>query len=181
MWWNYFGLRHGKGDISTFVWSHAMNFLFYRIHSIFFSICNDLKWWILICCHFMFFLGEWDGARAVVKWRLRAEQIMNLGWQLQNARHVVDFLTKHLSSRISSSFAQSTTKDISCYFWHMGENDVHRSNLYDCKTLPGSSKLHSVRGFSRIDPTQLMIQQVLYFCNAYIDSQWNKSENKSHI
>jgi hypothetical protein len=106
----------------------------------------------------MFFLGEWDGMGAVVKRALRAEQIKNPGRQLQNARHVVDFLTKHLSSRIPSSFAQSTTKDISRYFWHVGENDVHKSNLYNYKTLPGSSKLHLVRGFSHIDPTQLMIR-----------------------
>jgi hypothetical protein len=40
----------------------------------------------------------------------------------------------------------------------VGENDVHKSNLYNYKTLPGSSKLHLVRGFSHIDPTQLMIR-----------------------
>jgi hypothetical protein len=129
----------------------------------------------------MFSPGEWDGAGAVVKRALRAEQIRNPGRQLQNARHVVDFLTEHLSSRVPSSYAQSTTKDISRCFWHVGENDVLRSNLYNCRTLPGSSKLHSVCGFSRIDPTQLMIRQLLCFCNACIDSEWDNCENKAHV
>jgi hypothetical protein len=94
---------------------------------------------------------------AVVIQAFKAEQIRNPGRQLQNGRHVVDFLIEHLSSRVPSSYVQSTTKDISHYFWHVGENDVYKNNLYNCKTLPGSSKLHSVCGFSRIDPIQLMI------------------------
>ena len=40
--------------------------------------------------------GEWDGAGAVIKNKLRQEQIRNLGRRLQNAATVVDFLREAL-------------------------------------------------------------------------------------
>lgn len=83
--------------------------------------------------------GEWDGAGAVVKRALAAEQIENPLRPLRNAVEVVDFLEEKYIERVPSSYARATTPPLSRVFWLIGDIAIdHADNSIKCHTLPGS-------------------------------------------
>jgi hypothetical protein len=123
--------------------------------------------------------GEWDGAGAVVKRALRAEQIQNPLQPLQNVAQVVEFLEEEYTERI---YEQSMTPPLSRVFWHIGEKEVdHHEKSVKCNTLPGSKSLYSIMGFSMSDPTLLRTRALSCFCVPCIDGQWADCENPSHV
>ena len=63
------------------------------------DVCFDL-----MCAFGYVFLGEWDGVGAVVKSRLRQEQIQNSTRRLQNAEDVARFLEDSFSDRAATSY-----------------------------------------------------------------------------
>ena len=126
--------------------------------------------------------GEWDGAGAVAKRALRAEQIRNPLRPLQNAEHVVQYLKENYSERVASTYAQSKTNPISRVFWNIGEFEVdHRDTSLKCRTLPGSKSLYSIMGFSMTDPTLIRTRELSCFCIPCIDGLWTDCENSSHV
>jgi hypothetical protein len=126
--------------------------------------------------------GEWDGAGAMVKRALRAEQIQNPLQPLQNAVLVVEFLEEKYTKRVASSYQQSTTPPLSRVFWHIGEKEVdHHDKNVKCNTLPGSKNLYSIMGFSMSDPTLLQTRALSCFCVPFINGQWGGCENPSHV
>jgi hypothetical protein len=48
--------------------------------------------------------GEWDGAGAVVKSKLRQEQLRNTDQRLQNSADIVNFLQEVLTTQATSSY-----------------------------------------------------------------------------
>lgn len=126
--------------------------------------------------------GEWDGAGAVVKRALRAEQIQNPSRPLQNADQVVEFLKENYSTRVASSYNQCRSNFISRVFWNIGEFEVdHRDSNIKCRTLPGSKSLYSIMGFSMTDPTLIRTRELSCFCVPCVDGNWLSCENPSHV
>lgn len=126
--------------------------------------------------------GEWDGAGAVVKRALGAEQIQNPLRPLQNAAQVVQFLEEKYTERVVSSYAQSKTTPLSRVFWHIGEKEVnHEDNSVKCNTIPGSKSLYSIMGFSMTDPTLLKTRALSCFCIPCVDGDWADCERTSHV
>ena len=126
--------------------------------------------------------GEWDGAGAVVKRALAAEQIENPLRPLRNAAKVVDFLEEKYTERVPSSYAQATTPPLSHVFWLIGDTAVdYADNSIKCHTLPGSKSLYSVSGFSITDPTLLRTHELSCFCIPCIDGDWTHYENSAHV
>ena len=126
-----------------------------------------------LCC-----AGEWDGAGAVLKSRLRAEQRTNPDRQLQSARDVVDFLKETLSVRVPSSYKKEKAY-IRRKFWNI--EAVDRSNPHTCNTIPGSRQLHSIFAFSAADPTKLMVRELSCFCASCMCEDWENCESQSHV
>lgn len=129
----------------------------------------------------MLLLGEWDGAGAVVKRAIRMHQIQHPEDEMANASHVVDFLKSRFSNRVASSYEQSKELPISREFWHIGIEDVDRSNEWDCRTIPGSSKFHSILGSSQTDPTLLLVRELSCFCAPCINLDWVNCEQQTHV
>lgn len=126
--------------------------------------------------------GEWDGAGAVVKRALTAEQIQNPSRPLQNAEQVVQFLEERHTERVTSSYKRTKTPSLSRVFWHIGEDEVdHGDKSIHCKTLPGSKSLYSIMGFSDTDPTLLRTRALSCFCIPCVDCDWANCENLSHV
>lgn len=126
--------------------------------------------------------GEWDGAGAVVKRALTAEQIMNPARPLQNAAQVVSFLDEKYSRRVASSYNKSRLTPISRVFWHIEDDKVnHEDRSIRCKTLPASKALYSIMGFSETDPTLLMTRALSCFCIPCVDGDWANCENATHV
>jgi hypothetical protein len=129
--------------------------------------------------------GEWDGAGAVVKRALSAEQIQNPLRPLANAAQVVDFLQEKYTERVQSSYKRTkmnTAPPLSRVFWHIGEKEVvHSDRSIRCNTLPGSKSLYSIMGFSEIDPTLLRTRALSCFCIPCVDGDWANCLNLSHV
>jgi hypothetical protein len=118
---------------------------------------------VTVCCFeghglVVFFVsGEWDGAGAVVKRALRKHQLQHPEDELANAEQCVQFLKSRFSHRVLSSYEQSKEVPIFREFWHIGVDDVDRSNSWACRTIPGSRQFHSIVGSSESDPTVLLV------------------------
>ena len=118
----------------------------------------------------------------VARRALLAEQIQNPLRPLQNIEHVVEFLRGNYSEHAPSSYMQSKTKPISRVFWNIGEFEVdHRNSSVKCHTLPRSSNLYSIMGFSILDPTLIRTCELSCFCIPYVNGDWNDCENLSHV
>ncbi len=70
---------------------------------------------------------------------------------------------------------------ISKYFWNVMPIDVDKSTPHLCDCIPSSQKLHSIFGFSSIDPTMLLVRSLTYFYALYIDQDWEKCKVMSHV
>lgn len=126
--------------------------------------------------------GEWDGAGAVVKRALAAEQIQNPLRPLQNAAQVVKFLEKKYTERVASSYAHAKTSPLSRVFWLIGNTEVdHNDKSIKCNTLPGLKSLYSIMGFSMADPTMLRTRELSCFCVPCIYGDWTECENLAHV
>ena len=131
----------------------------------------------------MLHVGEWDGAGAVVKTRLRNEQLRNPARMLQNAGNVVAFLEEELSGRIAMSHPRFGRDKIYRYFHHVAgvarqECDIQNS---DCEPIPGSRSFHSISSVSAADPTQLVVRNFSCFCAPCIAQDWDSCINKTHV
>ena len=94
--------------------------------------------------------GEHDGAGAIVKRMLTAEQLKPNGVKMQNSHDVVQWL-------------QSQLKDddvVPCSFVEVPLGAVDRKRKWGCNTFKGTRKTHSILGFSKIDNTQLLCQSL---------------------
>ena len=60
-------------------------------------------------------------------------------------------------------------------------NDVDRSNAYTCQTVKGTRNTHCVLGFSRKDPTQVLLRSLSCFCSYCVDECWDQCINGSHV
>jgi hypothetical protein len=113
--------------------------------------------------------SEWDGAGAVLKSKLRQEQIRNPWRRLQNAADVVDFLREALSTRVPSSYVTRNPDaprkpEIFREFWHVPVNATIRRKRWEAETIHGSSQFHSVCYVSSADPSKLMVRDLSCFC-----------------
>lgn len=122
--------------------------------------------------------GEWDGAGAVLKSRLRHEQRTNPTRQLQSASDVVYFLKETLSVRVPSSYRKEKC-EIKRQFWLI--DSVDRSNPHNCDTISGSRQLHSIFAISPADPTKLMVRELSCFCASCLVEDWETCESKGHV
>lgn len=125
--------------------------------------------------------GEWDGAGAVVKTRLRNEQLQNPDRPLQNASDVVAFLNETLANRVIMSSERCGRDEISRYFHDIARDSVPRHEPWDCDTVPGSRSLHSISSLSAADPTKLMVRHLSCYCSNCQVQNWESCENKSHV
>ncbi|MCO5599393.1 hypothetical protein L7F22_053495 [Adiantum nelumboides] len=114
--------------------------------------------------------GEHDGAGAVIKRALTAEQLDANGAKLQNAHDVVEWLTWKMANDGKQSL-----------FVEVKINDVDRSNAYTCQTVKGTRSTHCVLGFNRKDPIQILFQSLSCFCFFCVDECWDKCINLSHV
>jgi hypothetical protein len=126
-------------------------------------------------------VGEWDGAGAVVKRALRNEQLQHPERQMQNTTHCIEFLNSHFSSRVSNSYAKSTTDDCDRTFWHIDLEDINRDDPWGCNTLPGSRSLHSVMGNSIGDPTCFLVRELSCFYLYCVEKDWANFDRKTHV
>lgn len=108
-------------------------------------------------------------------------QIQHPEDEMANAQHGVNFLKSRFSNRVMSSYEQSKELPISREFWHIGIEDEDRSNEWDCRTIPGSSKFHSILGSSQTDPTLLLVRELSCFCAPCINLDWVNCEQQSHV
>ena len=67
------------------------------------------------------------------------------------------------------------------YFHYIGNDDVDRRNPHSCDRIPGSSKLHSVLGPDRYDPTKLLVRELSCFCGPCLEYNFNNCENKVYV
>jgi hypothetical protein len=56
-----------------------------------------------------------------------------------------------------------------------------RAGPWDCATVDGTQKLHSISSLSAADPTQLMVCQLSCFCSSYISEKWEMCLNLEHV
>ena len=129
------------------------------------------------------YIGEWDGAGAIVKTRLRNEQLRNLARMLQNASNVVAFLEETLSTGIAMSHPRFQRDEIYQYFHEVAavprdESDVLNS---DCEVLVGSRSFHLVSTISAADLAQLLVRYLSYFCGPYIGQDSDACMNQAHV
>jgi hypothetical protein len=129
-------------------------------------------------------VGEWNGTGTVVKRALRNEQLQHHDRQMQNTSHSVEFLNSYFSSRVSNSYARSTTDDCDRTFWHVDLEDVNKDYSWGCNTLfhwgsrsqhiapLGSRSLHSIMENSIGDPTCHLVRELSYFCLYCIEKDW---------
>lgn len=120
--------------------------------------------------------GEWDGAGAVVKRALRQHQIQHPEDELANAHQCVEFLKAKFSHRVIGSSDVRNEVPISRVFWHIGPEEVDRSNEWKCRTIPGSRQFHSIFGCSLTDSTLLMVRDLSCFCAPCINQEWVSCE-----
>ena len=114
--------------------------------------------------------GEHDGAGAVIKRALTAEQLDANGAKLQNAHDVVEWLTWKMADDGRQRL-----------FVEVKMNDVDRSNAYTCQTVKGTRNTHCVLGFSRKDPTQVLLRSLSCFCSYCVDECWDQCINVRHV
>ncbi len=81
--------------------------------------------------------GKWDGVGAVLKRKLRQEQLHNPKRRLQHAKKVVSFLDEVLSTQVPTSYTQNKP-NILRKFWHIAIDDIDRSNPFGCGIIPKS-------------------------------------------
>lgn len=124
--------------------------------------------------------GEWDGAGAVVKRALRTEQLHNPSRKLQDAKDVVEFLQESMSGLVQSSLQSKRTVSYR-HFYNIKPDDVDRTHVHGCDTIPGSRNLHSIHAVSPADPTLLMVRELSCYCAPCIDSDWQSCENASYV
>jgi hypothetical protein len=58
-------------------------------------------------------------------------------------------------------------------------DDVDRSNQHGCDSIPGSFKFHSIYSISIVDPTKLMVQDLVCFYPPWVMKQWEECHNRS--
>lgn len=99
--------------------------------------------------------GPHDGAGAVVKQVLRRVQIARV--KLDHANDVVAYLREYFN-REHAAYAAAKGQ-VKRVFREIKIDEVDCSRLYNCKTVPGSRKLHSICSVSSTDPTLLQIRE----------------------
>jgi hypothetical protein len=125
-------------------------------------------------------LGEWDGAGAVIKRKLRQEQLKNPARRLENAADVVSFLTETMTGR-QDQVSNRNRAHISRKFWLIEEDDVPRRKRWECNPIPGLSRFHFVMSVSATDPTQLMVRDLSCYCAPCLMTDWSECENRRHV
>jgi hypothetical protein len=60
-------------------------------------------------------------------------------------------------------------------------DDVDRSNLYGCDSIPRSSKFHSIYSIFVVDPTLLMAPDLACFCPPCVMEEWEACQNRFHV
>ena len=114
--------------------------------------------------------GKHDGAGAVIKRALTAEQLDVNGACLQNAHDVVEWLTWKMGEdgKVQQQFIEVKVKN------------VDQSKPYACETIKGTRKTHCILGFSKKDPTQVLFRSLSCFCSFCMDDEWDNCSALKH-
>ena len=114
--------------------------------------------------------GEHNGARAVIKRALTAEQLDVNGAKLQNAHDVVEWMT----------WKMGDDGKVQRQFVEVKVGNVDRSNSYACQTIKGTHKTHCILGFSKKDPTQVLFRSLSCFCSFCMEDKWDQCTSIKH-
>jgi hypothetical protein len=127
--------------------------------------------------------GEWDGAGAVVKTKLRNEQLKNPERQLQNASNMVAFLEETLSVRVHQNTTRKGRGHISRYFHEVAKDDlvITRTEPWDCATVDRTRNLNSISSLTAADPTQLLVRDLSCLCGSCLLQNWEQCLNNGHV
>jgi hypothetical protein len=77
------------------------------------------------------------------------------------------------------SLYRKEKSEIQRKFWLI--EGVDRSTTHSCETIPGSKSLHSIFGFSSVDPTKLMVRELSCSCASCMCEDWKNCEAGSHV
>jgi hypothetical protein len=164
--WQFFGTGHGKSkmcwNLTTYLSTAILKV--YALHLLINKTLRVLSLW----------LGEWDGAGAVIKTKLRNEQLRNPTLRLQNSGDVVAFLNEALSTRVPMLSRRASRGPIHRYFYNVPAAAVDRSNLCKCDTIPYSRSLHSISSVPAVDPTKLMVHFFSCSCGSCRCQMWDR-------
>ncbi|GAQ92554.1 hypothetical protein KFL_010490010 [Klebsormidium nitens] len=113
--------------------------------------------------------GEHDGMGALVKSALRKWQLLDGddAPRLTNAKEVVELLQARLKTAAPSSFpSRADQRAETARYFHLIEMDsVKDLPKLCCKTVPGTRKIHSLKGSSNPNnPTVLFHKELSCFC-----------------
>ncbi len=101
-----------------------------------------------------------NGVGTMIKRFLRREQLDVHGVKLPNAKEVVNFLRKHLSKRLETSFI-GVKRPLQRVFWLMKADDVWRnSSSFNYDPIKGTMKLHSICATNKKNPTTFMVKDL---------------------
>jgi hypothetical protein len=125
--------------------------------------------------------GPHDGVGACLKQMLRKEQLKVDGYKLQNARDVVSFLDSIQSSAGDSS-SVTMRKDVHRVYREIGKTEVDKmKRVFNCKTIPGSRSMHSVRSMSHSNPKLIECCDYSCFCIFCMFGEGTTCPNRSHV
>jgi hypothetical protein len=119
---------------------------------------------IIVLIKYLYCIDEWDGTGAVVKTRLRNEQLKNPKRYSQDANDVAEFLNETLSMRVIMSSRRLGREEIRQYFHNVPKEYIPRDEPWNCDTVQGSRSLHSISSILAIDPTMLMVRDLSCYC-----------------
>jgi len=113
--------------------------------------------------------GLHDGVNDVIKRFIQKEQLDANGAKLQNAKEVVQILHEHLSKRLQTSYS-SARRPLQKVFWLVKEEEVLKnSNTFNCDSIKGTMKLHSILVTNKNNLTTLMVKDLACFYTFYFD------------
>jgi hypothetical protein len=122
--------------------------------------------------------GPHDGAGACLKQSLRKEQVKPDAIKLHNAADVVAYLKD--SMNMPNAAYPKARRLVNRHFIEIGQNEVLRTDPLDCKTVPGSRSMHSIRSISRWNNTLLECRDFSCFCDHCLDGVPGVCPHKPH-
>jgi hypothetical protein len=123
--------------------------------------------------------GPHDGARACLKQSLRKEQLKPEAIKLHNAQDVVAFLKGAMN--MPNAAYPKAKRVVHQHFREIGENEVVRTNPLDCKTIPRSRSMHSIRSVSSSNNVLLECRDFSCFFDHCYNGVLGVCLNKSHV
>ncbi len=122
-----------------------------------------------------------DGAGVAIKIFIQKEQLDANGAKVQNAKEVVQFLHKHLSKRLKTSYS-SARRPLQKVFWLVKEEEVPKNALaFSCDSIKSTMKLHSILATNKNNLITLMVKDLTCFYTFSFDGKWFDCQNLQWI